>query len=127
MTSSLAIGAPYGLAQRLDIRLRTDRVAAMSNPLATTIGTRDHFAAIIALTFRAARTKPGPRQVSQSIRCLRRRSKIKSSAYRAGSQPDAWASRNGTSRRRPSSQSDNFLLINCEKFWPFRRAMAIAA
>jgi hypothetical protein len=48
------IWPPYGLVRRLDIRLLTDAVAAMSDPLPAAIGTGDHFAAIILLNISAS-------------------------------------------------------------------------
>jgi len=44
---SLATGAPYRLARRLDIRLLADAIAVMSDPLPAAVGTGDYFATII--------------------------------------------------------------------------------
>ena len=46
-TMSLATGAPYRLARRLDIRLLADAIAVMSDPLPAAVGTGDYFATII--------------------------------------------------------------------------------
>jgi hypothetical protein len=43
------IRPPYRLVQRLDIRLLTDPIATMSDPLPTAVGTGDEFAVIALL------------------------------------------------------------------------------
>jgi hypothetical protein len=65
------MGRQCWLVQRLDIRLLTDAVAAMTDPLPAAVGTGDHFAAIIFLNISgsADEARP-PRSRSPSHRAI---------------------------------------------------------